>query len=733
MPRAWDSALVTHINGELLTIATCWKVTRPDGQVFRFTDHDQDILLELDTTAPDTFERYEAESGYTRSSIVNKSDFSVDSLDTEGVVESILDSLLTGTAITQRDLRAGLFDDAEVLLFIVDWRRTIGPNPLPKESEIGIMRKGNLGAVSLLDEQYKTELRGLMQQLQTDTGKVYAPLCRVDLFSTPCGLTASEFVHTGTVDSVTNNREFAAATRLTIGARPVPTTNRDVLALTDQLQVIEDEDTGEFTSTVVTPDGTEDNPILVSTSTHVDDIRDAPHLHYRLTANVNMAGHGLFEPIPGFSGTLDGAGYFLFSLNLDDTAGSPRTAGGYGLFGVITQTGVVKRLGVSVGGTAIGPAAGSSVPVGILAGRIIGTVQDCWALASAADIDSDDTSGSTGGFAGEILSKYEDMDEGFADVVRPGTVTRCYCGVARAGAMAGDDGGFVGLVANTATAVQDYNYFDSTVAGTTQKGTGSTATNLTTAQIQVAANLVGFDFETVWKDTGGAAYMTLLDPGRGAAVAFLRYEAIDLTSLGTYQTGSLTWVATEPGSSTITADIAVDGETFSAATSGNPLPILGLGGSLTDVWLTVRIHFTPDGTNVPTLESLIIDVQSETFSFQDVVAADPPPVDLEPSDADWFVGGLVTFTSGKNIGLAREVKEWTPGSLTFKTYLEFPFDVTVGDTFTAHPGCKKRVWDDCRDKFDNIKNNRSEPFVPGVDQLYQLPDAQSSPGEPNSA
>lgn len=739
MPRAWDSNLVTHINGEVLTIATCWKVTRHDGHVFRFTDHDKDVLIELDVTAPNTHERYEAASGYTRSSIVNKSDFSVDSLDAEGVIDNILDTLLTSYTITERDLRAGLFDDAEVLLFIVDWRLTADPNPLPKESEIGILRKGNLGAVSIQDEMYKTELRGLMQQLQTSVGAVYSPLCRVDLFSTKCGLTASEFQQPGSVGSVTDNREFAATTRLTIERRPVPTTNRVDLDLTDQFQVIEDSgtdtDSGEYTSTLETPDGTEENPILVSTSTHVDDIRDAPWLHYRLTQNVDMSGHGLFEPLPGFSGVLDGAGYEIQNLDMDDSGGSPRTYNsGYGFFSSVTQAGVVRRLGLELAAD-VRPAPGSSVYLGAFAGRILGTVEDCYVLGVTETVNADDTSQRSGGFCGSINSVYTYfMDSGYADVPRPGTCTRCYCAIGRSGSLGANDGAFVGQVGVVETAVQDYNYFDSTVAGTSQKGTGSTATALTTAQIKVAANLTGFDFETVWKDTGAGSYNTLLDPGRGDAASgtptpFLRYEAIDLTSLGTYQTGSITWVATEPGASSIDVYIALDGETFSSTTSGGVLPLLVATQSLTDVFLTVRVDFTPDGTNVPTLETLSINVQSESLSFPDVPEADPPPVDLEPSDDDWFVDGLLTFTSGKNAGLAREVKGWTPGSLTFKTYLGFPFDVIIGDEFTALPGCKKRLLPDCRDKLDNILNFRGEPFVPGSDKLHERPDTNRTSGE----
>lgn len=51
--------------------ATCWKLTRRDGQVF--TDHDRDLIVDGDT--------YGAARGYTRTAVANNASLALDNLD----------------------------------------------------------------------------------------------------------------------------------------------------------------------------------------------------------------------------------------------------------------------------------------------------------------------------------------------------------------------------------------------------------------------------------------------------------------------------------------------------------------------------------------------------------------------------------------------------------------------------------------------------------------------------
>lgn len=90
------------------------------------------------------------------------------------------------------------------------------------------------------------------------------------------------------------------------------------------------------------------------------------------------------------------------------------------------------------------------------------------------------------------------------------------------------------------------------------------------------------------------------------------------------------------------------------------------------------------------------------------------------NDEGRFENGTVTFTSGANDGLAKEVRTHlalSPGAdITVKE--PFPYEIQVGDTFTVTHGCKKRFEEDCIAIYDNAKNNRSED-LPGNDALMR--------------
>ena len=55
--------------------------------------------------------------------------------------------------------------------------------------------------------------------------------------------------------------------------------------------------------------------------------------------------------------------------------------------------------------------------------------------------------------------------------------------------------------------------------------------------------------------------------------------------------------------------------------------------------------------------------------------------------AGYFNNGVLTFTSGANVGVIRTVKSYQNG--TFTLVAPFPNPVSVGDSFSATPGCNK--------------------------------------------
>jgi len=85
--------------------------------------------------------------------------------------------------------------------------------------------------------------------------------------------------------------------------------------------------------------------------------------------------------------------------------------------------------------------------------------------------------------------------------------------------------------------------------------------------------------------------------------------------------------------------------------------------------------------------------------------------------AGYFDYGLITFTSGANVGLSMEIKSYVPGQ--FVLQLPLPYAAEAGDEYTAVAGCNKSRAT-CRDTFDNLINFRGEPDIPGQDKLIQV-------------
>lgn len=190
--KAASTALAAHIAGETTTLATCWKVTRSDGVILGFTDHDSDLTVDSLL--------FQASTGYTRSAIHTISDLSVDNLDIESAINS--------DTLKADDLRAGLWDGAEIEIFFVNWQDLT-------QGKI-ILKRGTIGHVELQDTIFKAELRGMTQALQQQIVELYTPDCRADLGDARCKVDLTPLTVTGTVTAVTDRYGFTDSGRTEI-------------------------------------------------------------------------------------------------------------------------------------------------------------------------------------------------------------------------------------------------------------------------------------------------------------------------------------------------------------------------------------------------------------------------------------------------------------------------------------------------------------------------------------
>jgi uncharacterized phage protein (TIGR02218 family) len=158
---------------EAVTLATIWQITRQDGTVFTFTDHDVD----LDFSAagilfgdPPISSYFSAALGYTRSAMKQSLNLETDVLEIMGAIDA--------SGFTREDILSGKFDYALVEIGLV--------NPLNLNMGTIYLRRGYFGEVTVQDYNYIVSIKGLAEVLQRGIVKTYQPICQVDLGSSEC-------------------------------------------------------------------------------------------------------------------------------------------------------------------------------------------------------------------------------------------------------------------------------------------------------------------------------------------------------------------------------------------------------------------------------------------------------------------------------------------------------------------------------------------------------------------
>jgi hypothetical protein len=91
-----SAELQAHLDSGATTLCWCWRLTRRDGIVLGFTDHDRDLMFDGTT--------FEAAAGFSASEIKEAVGLGIDNLDVEGALQS--------GRLDEAQLASGLFDDA---------------------------------------------------------------------------------------------------------------------------------------------------------------------------------------------------------------------------------------------------------------------------------------------------------------------------------------------------------------------------------------------------------------------------------------------------------------------------------------------------------------------------------------------------------------------------------------------------------------------------------------------
>lgn len=190
--RELGAALKEHLLSGETTLAWCWLILREDGTLMGFTNHDRDLSLTglvIPGTATTSL-TFEASTGFLASEVESNLGLSVDNMDVEGAVDSV--------RITESDIYTGLYDNAHVDLYLVNWEAV---------SQRVLMKRGNIGEVARGTTFFKAELRGLSAIMQQKKGRIFQYTCDADLGDTRCGinLASSTYKGSGTVSSASSS------------------------------------------------------------------------------------------------------------------------------------------------------------------------------------------------------------------------------------------------------------------------------------------------------------------------------------------------------------------------------------------------------------------------------------------------------------------------------------------------------------------------------------------------
>lgn len=164
--RTVSAALAAHLAGQATTTARGWRLTRSDGVVMGFTDHD----------APLTFAetRFEAASGLVAGEAEAMLGLGAGTQEIEGALSS--------AAIDEADILAGRYDGAKVEIYLVNWQ-VPAEHLLMDVAEIGEVKRGG--------PAFSAELRGITSQLDRLRGRLYRRRCDAVLGDGRCGIDLS--------------------------------------------------------------------------------------------------------------------------------------------------------------------------------------------------------------------------------------------------------------------------------------------------------------------------------------------------------------------------------------------------------------------------------------------------------------------------------------------------------------------------------------------------------------
>jgi uncharacterized phage protein (TIGR02218 family) len=158
---AGAAALAAHLGRGITTVCRCWALTRRDGLVMGFTDHDRALMFDGIAFRPGT--------GMCARAVEESTGLAVNNTEAFGA--------LSDEGLTEAEIEAGRYDGARLRAWVVN-RQDV--------AERLEVFAGSLGDIRRAGGAFEAELRGLTDALNVPLGRVYQKRCSAVLGDRDC-------------------------------------------------------------------------------------------------------------------------------------------------------------------------------------------------------------------------------------------------------------------------------------------------------------------------------------------------------------------------------------------------------------------------------------------------------------------------------------------------------------------------------------------------------------------
>jgi uncharacterized phage protein (TIGR02218 family) len=176
--KTLDADLRADLEHGAAYLAMAWMLRRRDGFELRVTDHDQSLLIDGHVFEP--------------GGAIGLGQF--ESTATSGADELEAIGVLNSDAITESDIVDGLWDDAELRAYAVDWMRKSAPIPL---------LHAWIERIEVKDRAFEARLSNLRSKLEAPIGRIYQRVCDAQFGDRRCGVDAVQPAYRSAIEILT--------------------------------------------------------------------------------------------------------------------------------------------------------------------------------------------------------------------------------------------------------------------------------------------------------------------------------------------------------------------------------------------------------------------------------------------------------------------------------------------------------------------------------------------------